>query len=546
MLSDSIDKKYLRYFGRNDAALRVITHALTDARIVRIATAYFEPSGYQCLKEALAGKEVRLLLGRSERGGDKVKEVVEEFFDALAGGSFEEKTAAMKDLRAAIKNGLFLVGVSIDADEPATTLDPRYIYHHAKLYMADTSKAIVTSSNFSAQGLRYSREAGITVTDPGDVNYFVERFDQYFEKAEPVAEELLARLEEWLEIYTPYDIYIRSLLELYGLPDEEEPGELPVLAGYQRPIVSRVLGNMEEYGGSMLVASTGLGKTIMAAHVVAYLHMQRKIDKAIVLCPAGLKRMWRRTMRAAHVSSVEYSYYILSLDDVNRYKDIDDLDRELRRAGHNTIIILDESHHLRNSLEGNKLRLRHQRVMEAVRKETKILLMTATPYSRSVEDINSQLMLLPNKKADIDLFGGIRYEPWGIDDPSGLSEVPCSVVLTAPSVVKHFSTKDERGEHYVVFGGDEKRYFPRKIHMRNIVYENPFDEVLIDLLRSGLLYTKNDTGEIVSLLDEVLIGRRDALLEARVVHQFCSSIKQIDSLLGKMEQPEGFDRLRFE
>jgi len=77
MLSESIDKKYLRYFGRNVAALRVITHALTDARIVRIATAYFEPSGYRCLKEALAGKEVRLLLGRSERGCYKVKEVDE-------------------------------------------------------------------------------------------------------------------------------------------------------------------------------------------------------------------------------------------------------------------------------------------------------------------------------------------------------------------------------------------------------------------------------------------------------------------------------------
>jgi hypothetical protein len=76
MLSESIDKKYLRYFDNRGAALRVITHALEDAELIRIATAYFEPSGYQCLREALRGKEVRLLLGRPEAGGDKVQEVI--------------------------------------------------------------------------------------------------------------------------------------------------------------------------------------------------------------------------------------------------------------------------------------------------------------------------------------------------------------------------------------------------------------------------------------------------------------------------------------
>ncbi len=544
MHQSSADKNNLRYFGGNGAALDVITDALTDARLVRIATAYFEPSGYQCLREILRGKEVRLLLGRPEIETDRIRGVIDEFFDALAEGGYAERTGAMKELRDAIRQGRFLVAVSEDGNARQTTLAPRYIHHHAKLYMADGRTAVVCSSNFTAQGLKVSREAGITVTDPDDVAYFVERFDHYFAKAAPVAEELLERLEEWLRLYAPYDIYIRSLLELYGLPDDEETGELPILSGYQRPVVSRVLRNMEEHGGAMLVASTGLGKTIMAAHVVAYLHMQRIIERAIVLCPAGLRRMWKRTMRAANVSSAEFSYYILSVEDSMRYRDIVLLESELMRSNKKTIIILDESHHLRNYINGREVRLRHQRIMDAVGRKTKILLMTATPYSREVGDINAQLMLLPAEDDDTDLFGNARKKYWSISTPSEISEIPCSVVLTAPSVVKHFSVHDE-GEHYVLFSGNEKRFFPRKIHMRNIYYVNPCDDMLVNLLESGFMRVQSDDDRGAALFDVESPGERDPLLEARVVHQFCSSLKQIDSLMGKMERHGGFEKLRF-
>ena len=96
MFTKSTDKKYHRYFGGNGAALRVISNTLDNARIVRIATAYFEPSGYQCLRDTLRGKEVRLLLGRPESGSDWIGEVVDEFFNALAEGGFEERTRAMR------------------------------------------------------------------------------------------------------------------------------------------------------------------------------------------------------------------------------------------------------------------------------------------------------------------------------------------------------------------------------------------------------------------------------------------------------------------
>ncbi|MBP7583003.1 MAG: DEAD/DEAH box helicase, partial [Spirochaetes bacterium] len=404
------------------------------------------------------------------------------------------------------------------------------------------------SSNFTRHGLMISREAGYTVTDPRDVKYFVERFDHYYARAVPLADELLKKIEEWLRVHPPYHVYMRSLLELYGLPEEEKGGTLPELAGYQRPIVSRILRTIDEYGGAMLIASTGLGKTVMAGHAVAYLTMENKINSVIVLCPAGLKTMWRRTLRAARVSSVEFSYYILSLDDWRRYRDIGDLEYELRRADERTLIILDESHHLRNQYDGQDLRLRSRRIVDVVGREAKVLLMTATPYSREIDDVNAQLMLLPGRLSGSSLFDENHREHWSVRGPRELSEIAPCVVLTAPSVVCYFSSRDENGERFVVFSGNQRRYFPRTIRMVNVPYVNPCDAMLMELLGGGLLSVRQQgkADRLPDLFGNVDTGRRDPLLEARIVHQFCSSLKEVDSLLGKMEEEGGFDRIRFE
>jgi len=533
------DNTIHRFFGSN-AALHCIRGVLRNADVVRIATAYFEPSGYNLLRNVLKGKEVRLLIGRNEGTQEKFKSVVDEFIEDLASADIEDKTQFIQEMCEWLKAGYFTVNVG-NGDE-YTALSPKFLYQHAKLYIADTTNVVVTSANLTYSGLVQSREAGIVVSNSDDVLFFVEKFDQYFDKAEPLAQELLEKLRQLLALYPPYYIYIRSILLLYEMPDEEIPGKLPPLTGYQKPIVSRLLRTIEEHNGSWLVASTGLGKTVMAAHIAAYLCMNKNINAALVLCPAGLKRMWHRILRAARVSSEEFSYYILSLDDFKKSMDVAHLLSELQHLDDNTLIILDESHHLRNIGSIENIRLSHQRIREAVHeKKAKILLMTATPYSTGVDDINGQLVLLPLRDED-GLFGGHRV-PWHIDNPSELSELPPVVVLTAPTVVKYYSSIDEQGNQYVLFLNNEKRYFPRKLHFQNIEFNNPGDSILQQLLQSNLLYRKKyDNGTTLFNDNE---GVRDPLWEAQIVHQACSSLKQLDELLSKLSYEGGFDKIRF-
>lgn len=540
-----------RFFNSGGAALRCIENTLDGGDLIRIATAYFEPSGYQCLRRTLRGKELRLLIGRPGDQEENVRTIIREFIEHLTTGDLADRTAALMQMKEALEQGLIAVSVGLNPDQ-ATTLEGRYHYQHAKLYMIDEEAVVVTSANMSRSGLVESIEAGIVIRDAEDVRFFVERFDEIYQKSRSITDELLELLRDWLADYSPFEVYCRALLDVYGLPEEETPGELPRLAAYQRPVVSRALQAIADTGGAMLVASTGLGKTVMAAHITAYLRMRGEINSVLILCPAGLREMWRRTMRAAKTSSAEFSYSTLSGDDWKRNRQIGVLEHELEMVNAGTLIIVDECHHLRNEEQGGELRLRNSRVEEAVGRGAKILLMTATPYSRGIDDINAQLRLLPVPTAQRDtavISGGRLFGKanWEVESPGNLADLPNCVVLTSPSVVRHFSHTDDRGERYVLFSGDQKRYFPRSIHLYSRPYRSDLDEILLELLGGGLLHRPNGdrAGQGTLFVAAHENGRRDPLFESHVVHQFCSSTAQAGDLLGRLACEGGFQRMRF-
>jgi phosphatidylserine/phosphatidylglycerophosphate/cardiolipin synthase-like enzyme len=203
---------YTRFFGAHSAALHSIQQALKDANLVRIATAYFEASGYQVLQDTLAGKRIHLLIGRGEGGVDNVAQVLNEFEQELASGNMERRTRAMRMMLAALQQGMMTVGVGEHSFNQSAAMDARYLYHHAKLYMSDETAAVVTSANFSHHGMVDSREAGITAFDPDDVAFFVRRFDEYFSKAQKITQALIDKLLAWIQAYDPYLIYARALL----------------------------------------------------------------------------------------------------------------------------------------------------------------------------------------------------------------------------------------------------------------------------------------------------------------------------------------------
>jgi len=509
---------------------------------VRIASAFFEPGGWEILSDLLEHKETRLLLGREEGAADKIDALLQEFFDELQSGYGKTPAALLPSILRALKTGK--LAIKIAGQKLTGSLDVRYLYHHAKLYIADEKQLIVTSANFTRSGLKQSREAGYLVTETHDVRYFVEKFDEYFGAAKSLTEEFIAALEELLDLRKPGEVYHRALLEIYGLPENAYSSALPEPAHYQKPIISRLVRSIIDYGGAFLVASTGLGKTVIAAHAVAMLREHGAVQAALIVAPAGLRDMWSQAMRSARISSREYSYHNLSSDDWQKYRSVMLLEDELNRDLSGVLVILDESHHMRNDEDSERQQsLRHERISRAVAGGAKLLLLTATPYSRGVDDINNQLGLLPQH-----LYTGAFFETlkkWQVERPADLSELAPCTVLTAPTVVRHFSHSDAAGKRYVQFGA-LRRYFPDRIHLKTVEYHNPMNPILKELLDSGLLRRQRVSPYASDIFgSEGESGRRDPLFEARLLHQFCSSPAQAADTLEKLAIEGGFERMRF-
>src|SRR5260221_13253021 len=173
-------------------------------------------------------------------------------------------------------------------------------------------------------------------------------------------------------------------------------------------------------------------------------------------------------------------------------------------------------------------------------------MLTATPFSRGIDDVNNQLGLLPPSTfaAKQRLFDDAVE--WRVVDAEDLRELRPCVVLTTPTVVKHFSNVDASGNRYVLFAGDEPRYFPHRLIFRSELYENPLEEMLIELLESHLLdrAEKASPGPMLFGM-EAIPGETAGFFNAEVMRQFCSSPDQVADLFGKLAQPTGFKKMRF-
>ncbi len=545
------DKEFARFFRRGKA-LSAVRDILSGAKEIRIATAFFELSGYKLLADILSQKNWKLLIGTEEGSPEKVQSFLTGFVHSVDEmENISERIEVLQMLRNMLREGKVKLGLTREQQSPSVS--PAFLAHHAKLYMADASRCLVTSANFTATGLVRSLEAGIVVTTQEDVAYFVQRFDEVFAQAEPITQNLIELIEEMLSLRSPWEVYMRSLLEIYGIVESNTPGHLPPLSDYQKPVVASSLQSLREHRGSFLIASTGLGKTIMASHIARILRTDNSIERVIIICPAGLKDMWARSMRQANVSSREFTFQILSLDDWIKYRNVQYLEEELKSLNSQTLVIIDESHHLRNEKgSSSKIKLRNGRIKKAAESGARVLLMTATPYSRTIEDINNQLKLLPRttRKALIDTLD----VHWKIYSPQELSTLEIASVLTAPTVVSYFSQTDETGNRFILFNKNEKRYFPSKIELRSVKFQNAANPVLEELLKSQLLRI-DDKNANENFFPDERVGKKSGLFEARLVHQFCSSLHLASHALRKIgntgalelegAEEEGYSKIRF-
>lgn len=270
---------------------------------------------------------------------------------------------------------------------------------HGKTYVChrdDLNNPItgfVGSSNLTVPGLTSNLELNVDVMDNDGAkalaDWFEDRWNDRFSR--PVTADILGLLDEsWArrEPRRPYDVFLKVCYDLSrdvreGLAEYSIPLAIrEQLLDYQATAVQALGRRIVVRGGTMLGDVVGLGKTLTAIAVALMLREEHGYLPLIV-CPKNLVAMWQE-----HLDAYDLPGKVVP------YSQAHNVLAELRRF---PLVVVDESHTLRNDARRDYRALRDY--IQA--NDSKVLLLTATPYNIRFRDVANQLGLFIDDDEDL-------------------------------------------------------------------------------------------------------------------------------------------------
>lgn len=288
---------------------------------------------------------------------------------------------------------------------------------HAKTYIfgdyeSDSAVGIIGSSNFTYQGLLGNAELNALESDHRIVTFQPKSktqevghlfwFDQFWEEGtvwDEAFTEIISQSPVGDTLFSPYEVYIRTLYELYReeLEDlqlaETEKGTDELL-DFQKKNAQALMRRLGKYGVAMLSDSVGLGKTYTAIEVMKqYLNSDEGKKRVEVIAPKSLNEQWRKEMMKQRV----YNLTPIVLQNSGAIEKAIELDH----IASVSLFVIDESHNLRKSTGK-----RYEQMIDWIRNNPKadVLLLTATPVNNQLSDIMSQILLGTRGRSDLFTF----------------------------------------------------------------------------------------------------------------------------------------------
>lgn len=433
--------------------------------VIRVASAYFTLRGYKLGRQYVAPEvQFHILVGKEE-GRNVHAAVIDEILADL-GQCETDLWETVFELVERMKSGRFIIR---DARE-------LIVPFHCKFYICDSKSIWHGSSNYSFKGLSLSAEQVSMSRDPGQICMFTNWYDDVAQNARDLLAELIKKLEDWLNLATPFDVYLKALFILNNLVDS------PVSTGayapiyYQKGVIARALRQANEYGGALIIAATGLGKTIIGAEIASRLQTPVRANHTILIAPDGVRENWEQQLESRRIYFKFFNIDVLFRRASNQsHHQSTRLEKQLKQADHNTVIIIDEAHFYRNELLREKSKrgksLVYKRILPAVRAGAKIFLLTATAYSTDFSNLNSLLYLLPHRFFNPNLLD--EQSPWEIRSADEFSRFPVVTILGLPHVLKMARNRgdvDANGRTFIQFG-DERRYLPKSLKLHSVSYQ---------------------------------------------------------------------------
>src|ERR1051326_7837893 len=505
---------------------------------------YFNLRGWKQIAESIdgwtgsEGHQCRLLIGMNRKPDEMVKDI----FSTKEPEPIDNATAAKlrKSLAQEFRDQL-TIGLPTEADEMGLrklssqikakkVVVKLFLRHplHAKLYLLFRDDKIspiigyVGSSNLTLAGLKNQGELNVDVLE------------------QDAAEQL--RL--------PYHIYLKMAYHLSrearaGISEFKIPGEFKdeLLEFQQKAVlVAAHHLNSEKRGGVLIGEGGGFGKTITATAVAKIMEEDFFLE-TLIICPKNLVRMWKD-----YVHKYRLRADVLSLSQAQNV-----LPKERRYR----VVLIDESHNLRNR-EGK----RYRSIQEYIRlNESKVILLTGTPYNKTYADLSNQLRLFIPEDKDlgisperfIESIGGpvqfmakYQYPTRSLlafeksdhaDDWRELMRL-FMVRRTRTFIKENYAEKDPvNGRKFLRFADGRKFYFPDRIP-RKI-------EFTFDVNDPDDQYARLYTPQVVDIINNLTLARYGlgTLLEERpTINPTKDELSVIDNLSRAGKRLMGFCR----
>ena len=389
-------------------------------KTLSIATGYWDLAGTMEIIDQLEGYEsIRLLIGKeplTHRLQEKYHvdmNAPENLFpdvDIKHDLEFGSNSEEINALRETVKKLMRMI-----EEHKIHVKVYRYPRLHAKAYIfgnlrEGNSVGIIGSSNFTRAGLTTNSELNFLTDDykivefepqsgnqeNGHLTWFNdlwnadEAIDWTFDFTEILQNSPLGDY-----VFGPYDVYIRTLMEVFPdelIPIEPFDGDIEkILHPFQNQNALSLRRKLENMGVAMLSDSVGLGKTITASAIIKQ-YIEDGEDNIVILPPASLKQQWVDELQSERWNLVsDRDFRIISQQDGRKIDELIKFSKKQKNTRNEIdLFVIDEAHNLRN--QGST---RHQQILELFQEnpKSKVLLLTATPINNSLMDFANQIQL---------------------------------------------------------------------------------------------------------------------------------------------------------
>ncbi|MCL6259466.1 phospholipase D-like domain-containing protein [Aquiflexum sp. TKW24L] len=467
---------------------------------------YFRASGYFQIREFVENaEEIRILVGinidslvyqANQQGilfdGDAEK-AQEEFFQEV------KKNIQEAEYDKTVEGGMIQLIKDITTGKVKIKIHPKQNIH-AKIYIFREEvkhdhgygSVITGSSNLTDAGLSKNFEFNVELRDNSDIDFATKTFDKLWEEAVPVDMDSIEKLQKETYLndnYTPYEVYLKFLIEYFGKSIEFDPNSIADLPkgfkrlSYQVDAVNDGFTKMMKHNGFFLADVVGLGKTIVSTLIAKkYFYTNgfpEHRSRTLIIVPPALKDNWVETIEKFNLDNVR----IVTNGSLHKINDATIYD----------LIIVDEAHKFRSDTAGmyNELQKICKTPTRRILPEGKtvpkrIILVSATPLNNRPEDIANQIYLFQDSKEStletgnlqhffrqqIDAYKKLKSEPDIVKVQTGVKKIyeKIRTKVIEPLIVRRTRTDLMAHELYSKDLENQNIKFPKVRQPKKILY----------------------------------------------------------------------------